>query len=120
MPRAPPDKLFYKLDDWTDGDPKTNDFNPGKYEGQPLKLIYIQYSRRLRFFKKANNWIYQIGDKRWIVYKPFPKAAGAFHMGVSDKSFHWHPKALEMEQYAKYLIDGLNPEWAARNDFVKL
>jgi len=117
MPRVPPEVLMYKLDDWADGDPRTNDFNPGKYNKQPLKLIAKQFNRRLLFFRRTKNWIYQIGSSREIVYKPFPKSAGVMLMGISMKSMWWHPKSVSMEHYAKYFIDKIDPDWIKRNDF---
>ena len=41
----------------------------------------------------------------------------AVKMGLSVKRLGFHPKAVSMEQYAKYFLDGLNPDWLERNKY---
>jgi len=119
--KVPPEVLMYKLDDWKDGDPKTNDFNPGKLDGKTLVLIALQKERRLlkRIFHPTKNWIYRIGDRTdLVVYKPFPKAAGVIPMGISMTTMWWHPKSVPMETYCERFITMPDKEWLAMNDFV--
>lgn len=122
-PRLPEEAVMWKLDDWKDGNPKTNDFNPGKLDGHPLILIAEQKERRLSrlYFKSTKNWIYRIETRvDLIVYKPFPKCAGVIPMGISLMSGWWHPKSIPMEQYvSKFgLTNPPDLAWLKNNDFV--
>jgi hypothetical protein len=118
--KLPDNAVMWKLDDWKDDNPKTNDYNPGKLDGKELRLIALQKERRLRnlFFKTTKNWIYHVGNTRLIVYKPFPKCAGVIPMGLSLKSGLRHPKSVPMETYAKLFIDRIDIIWLHENDFV--
>lgn len=116
--RLPENAVMWKLDDWTDNNPKTNDYDPGVLDGKKLKLIALQRERRLLIFKTTKNWIYQVGDSRLIVYKPFSKCAGVVPMGLSLTSGLRHPKSVPMETYAKLFIDKIDPQWLKDNDFV--
>lgn len=99
------------------------DFNPGILKTMPLKLVCIQYKRtwslRSLFGKGGpTNWIYQVGNLRYLVYKPFPLDRVVTIMGFMRSSRMWHPNAVPMEDYCKYILDKVDPAWLDRNNFV--
>jgi hypothetical protein len=102
-----------------------SNFNPGLLHNYPLKPVAVQYKRTFNpatWFGKGRitNWIYRIDTYRYLVYKPFPLDRVATIMGFSRKSMMWHPKAVSMEDYCRYILDNIDPAWLERNNFERV
>jgi len=116
-----PNALMFWVDKWKD----ITDSFAGKIDGKLLRLIAIQRERRLwkrLIGRKIKNWIYYIEGTRLIVYKEFPKSAGAMKMGLSGHFLKtsgspYHKFAVPMETYARYFLDNIDPDWLKRNDY---
>lgn len=118
------------VDDVLDGNPKTNDFCPGKIDGKKLVKIAVQHERRLLVFKRIKHIIYVQEGTREIWYKNNECYPSAVKMGFSISQMGNDKRAVPMEVYAELLIDGRSrPDtlvisvgdsarnWLARNDF---
>lgn len=108
------------VDAFEDSDPRTRDVCPGTVYGHKLIHVANQTQRRLRFFgrKKVKNVIYLEEGTANIWYKRSKCNVGVVAMGFSLSRLKMHPSAVSMEQYAKYFIDEIDPDWLERNDYV--
>lgn len=112
---ANPDSLMSLVDGWRDPEARC----PGSVGGLKLIPIAIQTHRRLRnlFKKTPKHIIYQLGNTRGIWYKNSKCHVMAVKMGLSIRRLAMHPKAVPMEQYAKYFIDKIDVDWLKRNNY---
>ena len=92
--------------------------NPGTVNGNNLILLGHQIQRRIFGRGKIKHYIFQEGGTRNIWYKDSMHSAGIVAMGFSINRLKRHPKAVAMEEYARYFIDEIDPAWLSRNDFV--
>lgn len=105
------------VDDYLDNDPKTRNSSPGKVFGHNLILIGKQIERRPFRQKRVKHLIFQEEGTRNIWYKNTFDYPSIVAMGFSTSKLTQHPKAVPMEQYARYFIDRIDEDWIKRNDF---
>jgi len=105
------------VDDYSDKNPKTNNSSPGKIDGKRLIKIGLQKERRLLVFKRTKHIIFVLEGTREIWYKNNFDYPVAVAMGFKVSQLKWHPKAVPMEQYARYFLDKSDMEWLERNDY---
>lgn len=116
-----PNALMFWVDNWKE----ITDIHAGKIDGKPLLEIAHQKERRLwkkLIGRKIKNYIYHISGTRLIVYKEYKKSAAVMRMGLSGHFLKMsgnplHKYAVSMETYARYFLDGIDPDWLARNDY---
>ena len=121
-------KVIRLVDDYMDKDPNTIEHCPGTILGHKLIPRVKQFNRRMRFFKKIKNIIYQLDDTNQYWYKSSKCNVLVAAMGFSKSQLKDHPKAVPMQTYAK--IFKASPEdfisevgmtakqWLKLNDFV--
>lgn len=107
------------VDDYRDKDPKTVDSCPGKVYGNQLVRIGVQIERRIFGLRKSVKHIIFVEEgTRNIWYKNTFCYPSVVAMGFSASKLIFHPKAVSMQEYAKYFLDQVDTDWLKRNDFV--
>lgn len=93
------------------------DSSPGTIDGHKLIHIGNQIQRRIFRKGKVKHLIFVEEGTRNIWYKDAMHSVGASKMGFSKTRLRMHPKAVSMEQYAEYFLDGKDDGWLLRNDY---
>ena len=107
------------VDAFQDDDYHTRDSCPGTVNQHKLIHIANQMQRRFGFLPKTvKNIIYLESETSNIWYKRSKCSAGIVAMGFSLSRLARHPSARSMEDYTKYFIDEIDPDWLKRNDYV--
>ena len=105
------------VDDYMDKNPKTRDSSPGTVNGH--RLIHIGNQIQIRIFRrgKIKHLIFVEEGTRNIWYKDSMHSVGVVKMGFSQSRRGLHPKAVTMEKYAEYFLDGKDDSWLLQNNY---